>query len=172
MAVADAPGVGVDNKNRQFESIEENAVGGFGANAIDLQQRVPQDSKWGMAGVLRIVFLPPATEMPETAGLETVKAGRGQQGGQSFVRQGRQRRLFQASGVFEVGDGSRGIVPVGVLGQHGADCHFPGSFGRPPVLRAVGGTEYGIDVGQRAGEPIQGRRVFLDNHLQESLCCL
>ena len=73
----------------------------------------------------------------ELAGLLAEVAGGADEAGEFCLR-----HLFHGGGceqirLAQIGDGSGGVHPVGVLDQDGADDHFERRAARPPVLLAV-----------------------------------
>lgn len=147
--------IGVDNKHRSAESIEENAIGSLRTDTRERQQRRAKDfslltlQPGHLAGIQ-----PPTAEPPYPARLLPIAAGRPYQSLQ-FAHGGshqimRSQQIAAAQGF----DRPRCVVPVGVLHQDGADTDLEWRLTRPPVLSTIG-------VAQRVDQLFEARSIEL-----------
>jgi hypothetical protein len=140
MAFKDATSVGVDYENGMFAGVEKNAVGGFRADATQLQELIAEDcggcsekAREGAAvraekkvyeGLKRFGFLPEVA-----GGAEKLRESRGTNAAESFRR--------KHACIAQVADGAFDVGPGSILREDGADNNFQAGPARPPVLGAM-----------------------------------
>lgn len=87
------------------------------------------------AGEVGVVTLDQdAEERAESLRLDVEIAGRPDQAGEVGFGNCEEAPRSQATGSFEIGNGSFDVGPAGVLRENGADADFKGSFTGPPLL--------------------------------------
>jgi hypothetical protein len=160
MTLEDAFGVGIDHKTVMDAGVEENAVGGFAADAVDGEQTGAHGGR--VAGQQSVeIGIEVRDEHPEEVaqppGLDVEVAGRPDELGQLPLRQGKQRAGFQHARAFEIGDGLLDIGPGGVLRENGSDGHFERRLARPPAQVTVVTVHEFIGTAERPDNAHGGR---------------
>ena len=150
-----APRVGVGDEDRPVQSIEQDGVGGLGADAGHLQEL-------GSQGLERRpsqpVEPPPASrqekdrERAETPRLETPGSRWTYEPPEPRQRQPGQPPGCEPPSRAEIVYGPLGAGPGGMLGQDGAHGDFEAAPGRPPVLGAVAGVQRHIEAQETAAQ--------------------
>ena len=141
MSIENAPGIGIHNEDRMIARVEKNGVRGFGPDAVDAQELFTElRGRRAEHGGERAAILPTeeCQEFVELSGFLPEIARRPDQAGEF-----RARHLFhcerrQQLCAAQIGDGARGVFPVGVLDKNGPDDDFEWGASGPPVLLAVG----------------------------------
>jgi hypothetical protein len=141
MTTQNSPRVGVHNKDGAVPCVKKDAIGRFWADAVHLQELLPQLGGGCAEHRLKrtaVRFAQKSDESFELAGLLAIVTRRADQAcqpGQSgYFDLGR----GEQAGLAQVRDRELGIFPGGVLDQDGADDDFEGSATGPPTLLAIG----------------------------------
>jgi hypothetical protein len=129
--------VGVDHERRPVQRVEQDRVGRFRPDPIEVQQLGAQD----VERRLRIVAQPPRDDRLQALRLEVVVAG-----GPDDLGEATDVDVADALGIeqlraLEVVDGLLDVGPGGVLGEDGADDDLEGGIRGPPPPRAVAPQE-------------------------------
>ncbi len=138
----DPPGVGVDHEGGLFRGVEDNGIGGLGADARHRKEPFPERfGRQGKEPHKPTVFPHQLEESPKPFGLLIEVAS-----GADEFRDLRRAHPPQAlggedPGGLQVGDGFGSVPPVGGLGEDRPHRHLEGAFPGPPSLGAVCGKE-------------------------------
>lgn len=146
-------GVGVHHEHRPAEGIEQDAIGGLGPDAMQgeqpLTQRLGRD---GLQSGRAARIQPPSAEYLNAMSLLAIAAGGTHRIlSQRFVGCDQASRLQQPTLTQSV-DGSRCILPAGVLHQDRAETDFERPAAGPPVAAVV-------DASQQADQSPQVRTI-------------
>ncbi len=151
VAGEDAAGIDIDDEDGVVAGIEEDVVGGLGADAVECQEFFAQFTEGALGEVGHVtsvvgdeVFRKDAESfglLPEVTG----GAECGFEGGGIDIEEGLGRKEVL---VFEVLDGSFDVGPGGVLGEDGADGDFEGAVAGPPVGGPVVVGHVLVEVGE------------------------
>ncbi len=140
MALQNAPRVGIHNKDRVIPCIEQDGIGGFGADAVHIQELRSQfcgrSAKHHRKGAA-MLFSEKLYECLELSGFLAEVARGADEAGEfrlGHLFKGRGCKQFRPA---QIGNGTRSVHPVGVLNQDRADDYLKGRSTRPPVLFAV-----------------------------------
>ena len=147
VANGDAAEVFVDHHGGDAQGVEENGIGGFGANTGEIEEviangfliGVSATSKGGHAAFVFGVekgdegFEGRGFAQHETRGADEI----------AELSFGDRTEAADGEGAAsaQVGNGAFDGFPGGILGEVSADDDFEGRFGRPPPLRAPGCNE-------------------------------
>ena len=138
----EAAGVGIDDEDRVLARVEKDGVGGFRADAAEVEELIAKDRSWrgehlGERSVVGVVE--EVRQGFKRFGFLAEVAGRAEEprefraGHSPDSNWGKQASGTQVSnGAFDVGPGS-------VLREDSTDDDFEAGSAGPPVLRAVGG---------------------------------
>jgi len=140
VALQNAPGISVNHEHGMLPGIEEDGIGGFGADAVNGEELLPENGG-GRAKHFRkrtLVGSPEKTyEGFQLARFLAEVAGganqAGQAGGGDALDGDGGEQLLAA----EIADGARDVGPTGVLRKDCANDDFEAGSSRPPVLRTV-----------------------------------
>ena len=144
VAFEKSTGVGIDDEDRVPAGVEKDGVGGFRADAVEVEEPIAKDRSWrgehlGERSVVELVE--EVHKGFERFGFLAEVAGRAEErckfraGHSPDGNWGKQASATQVSnGAFDVGPGS-------VLREDSADDDFEASAAGPPVLRAIGGEK-------------------------------
>ena len=146
-----AAGVFVYDENGFSSGVEEDAVGGLLADAVDGEEFGPEGV--GILGehgvqVSTMSSYDMVCKCLYPAGFDGVEAGGADE--IAYVSLGKlgEGGYIQRTGTSEGGEGFCGIGPGGRLDQNGADNHFERGVGGPPVLGSVPFEEEVVDPAQ------------------------
>lgn len=139
VAMQDAMRIGVDDKARFPQGIEEDRIRGLGTDPFHCQELLAQDGKGAGGHACRVSIIPfeeIPEEMAEAFRLD-VEIARGSDEFCQLVR----REVVEApgvqhSGTLQIGDRLRHVAPVRVLREDRADHHLEWRLAGPPMLVA------------------------------------
>ncbi len=149
VALQNSARVSIDNKNGMIAAIQQNGVGGFGANAVQRQQLSAQllrrlrEHALQRAAVSLIEIL---NENLQLARFLAEVSGRAHQIFQLPDRDLANSLHAQQTFAAQVNDGFFYIRPCGVLGKIGAYDDLEPRLGRPPVLGTPAGEHSSVVV--------------------------
>src|SRR5208337_4787435 len=140
VALQNAPGISVNHEHRVLPGVEEDGIGGFGADAVNGEELLPENGgrrakhfrKRALVGVPQETYK--RFQLPRL--LAEVAGGAnppGQAGGRDAFDGDRGEQFLAA----QIADGAFDVAPAGVLREDGSNNDFEAGSSRPPVLRAV-----------------------------------
>lgn len=147
VANGDATEVFVDNHGGDTQGVEENGIGGFGANAGEVEEVVASGFRIGVSATSKgghaafVLGVEKSDEGFEGRGFAQHET----RGADEIAELGFRDRAETTDGEdaasAQVGNGALDGFPGGILGEVGTDDDFEGCFRRPPLLRAPGCNE-------------------------------
>jgi hypothetical protein len=163
VAFEDATSVGVDYEYGMFTGVKKNGVGGFRADATQLQESIAEDCGGSSekAGVGAAVPVEKKVyERLERFGFLPEVAGRAEKLGQSRCANTSDGLWREHACAAQVANGAFRVGPGSVLREDGTDDNFETSSAGPPVLRAIGREECVKIRARHKGRRKFGRRSF------------
>jgi len=155
VAREDAAGVGVDDEDFALEGVEEDGVGGLGADAVDLEELPAEGGGAGSAerpnNAVGEPGMEPVEEAAEAAGLDVEVSHGPDEAAEEGVGAGSEAVRVHEVGALEPGDGAFDVGPTRVLGEDGADHDLERRVPGPPALGAEGLEEAIIDGQEPSG---------------------
>src|SRR3989344_80090 len=142
------PCVGVNDKYRAVKDIEQDIVGGFGADAMHGEETVAQFIRGEFRNFSRSTLpYQPLAHRAQAPGFDVEISGGLEPTGESARMDLDDRLRRQRPVPPEVFGGPFGVSPGGILRQHRADHDFKRGVARPPVLLSVGGEKLIVHLG-------------------------
>lgn len=144
----DSASVGIHHENRFLESIEQNGVGCLRTNAGKTQKFFPESIQRPAshaAEISAIVLLEVRHKNLQPPGLLVEIAAGPDESAQTPHRNCGEPIRRQRPCLFKIGDGGRGIGPIGILGEDGADGNFERRLPGPPMLGTEMAKQFFVD---------------------------
>jgi hypothetical protein len=163
VAFENATSVGVDYEYGMSAGVEKDGVGGFRADAGQLQELIAKDcggssEKAGEGAAVRVEKK--VYERLNRFGFLPEVAGRAEKLGQSRCANTTDGLWREHACAAQVANGALDVGPGSVLREDGADDNFETSSAGPPVLRAIGCEECVEIRARHKGRRKFGRRSF------------
>ncbi|CAK0782259.1 hypothetical protein CCP4SC76_8250002 [Gammaproteobacteria bacterium] len=138
-AFKEPAGIGVHDKHRTIQGIQQDIVGGFGADAVDPQELLTEFRRRDVAEPRQPVrLLEPVTKRQKPLGFQIKITSRTDQRREVSGRQHPHRLdAFQIAAGLEGRNRAFDIGPGGILRQDGTNRDLKRGIPGPPVLRAI-----------------------------------